>query len=236
MRERLAAYGIRNRVEVLPTGIPLQSFAAGDGARFREHHGIEADRTVALYVGRLAHEKNIGFLLESAGLARTRCPRLLLMIAGEGPAEAALKARVAASGLEDHVRFMGYLDRSRELPDCYAAADIFVFASRTETQGLVLIEAMASGLPVLALACMGTRSILASGRGTRTAPDDPGEFAKLLNGLLADPQQLARLGEEARVEARQWSDDEMASRLATLYRNTADLPATTAKSPGDLCR
>lgn len=232
MRERLAAYGIRDRVEVLPTGVPLRAFAEGSRARFRERHGIDGNRPVALYVGRLAHEKNIGFLIDAIGRARTRSPHLLLLVAGEGPAEAPLRARVAAAGLGGSVRFLGYLDRTRELPDCYAAADLFVFASRTETQGLVLLEAMASGVPVLALACMGTRSILASGLGSRTAPDDPAGFAQLLNILIAHPQQLARLGREARAEAARWSDDAMAGRLAALYRSAADAtPIRPARRP-----
>jgi 1,2-diacylglycerol 3-alpha-glucosyltransferase len=76
-----------------------------------------------------------------------------------------LKRRSKALGLRDSVQFIGYLDRKQELPDCYAAADVFVFASRTETQGLVLLEAMAAGLPVIALSEMGTTDILSPGRG-----------------------------------------------------------------------
>ena len=83
-----------------------------------------------------------------------------MLIAGEGPAMPALKAQVGALGLHGAVHFIGYLDRSRELPDCYAAADVFVFASRTETQGLVLLEAMAAGLPVVALAAIDRKSVV----------------------------------------------------------------------------
>ena len=89
-----------------------------------------------------------------------RVPQALLVIAGEGPAREALRAQVAALGLQSSVQFAGYLERDTALLDCYAAADVFVFASRTETQGLVLLEAMAQGAPVVSTAELGTRSIL----------------------------------------------------------------------------
>jgi len=100
MRLRLVEYGVTKPLYVLPTGIPLDRFAAGDGAGFRFRHGIPARSPVALFVGRVAHEKNIGFLLEALRHARRRCPDLLLVIAGEGPALKALRQQAAALGLE----------------------------------------------------------------------------------------------------------------------------------------
>ena len=137
MRERLDSYGVTSPLHVLPTGIPMVQFAGGDGARFRRQFGIAEARPMALFVGRVAHEKNIGFLLEALVHALKARPDTLLVIAGEGPAMADLKAQTVALGVEASVQFIGYLDRKQALPDCYAAADVFVFASRTETQGLV---------------------------------------------------------------------------------------------------
>lgn len=219
MQARLSDYGVRRPIHVLPTGIPLARFAGGNRARFRAAHGIAPERPVALYVGRVAHEKNIGFLLEMAAVALKRCPDLLLLVAGEGPALPTLRAQAARLGLGDAVRFTGYLDRHRELPDCYAAADVFVFASRTETQGLVLLEAMAVGLPVVALAHMGTADILAPRRGCRVPGDDPAAFAAAVVEVLSDPALRARLGRAAREYALGWSDAAMARRLADLYHD-----------------
>ena len=129
-------------MNVLPTGIPLRQFAAGDGLAFRRPMASPR-RPLALFVGRVAHEKNIGFLLEALLQTRQLCPEVLLLIAGEGPAMADLKSGRLNWELQQSVLFIGYLDRKQALPDCYAAADVFVFASRTETQGLVLLEAMA---------------------------------------------------------------------------------------------
>lgn len=218
MANRLGHYGVTAPLHVLPTGIPVAHFQAGDRDGFRHRHGIGSERPVALYVGRVAHEKNIDFLLEAIAMAVGRHPDLLLLIAGEGPALTFLRRRQRALGLTDHVRFVGYLDRRRELPDCYAAADLFVLSSRTETQGLVLLEAMAAGLPVYALAEMGTRDILAPQRGSVAAPDDAEGFAAGLVELLRDRPRLAALASEARHHAEEWSAPTLAARLASLYR------------------
>ena len=227
MAERLTRYGVTTPLRILPTGIPLARYAEGDGSAFRIARGIGPDRPLALYVGRVAHEKNIGFLLEALTHARRHRPDALLLITGEGPAMPELRRQAEALGLADSVRFLGYLDRDRELPDCYAAADVFVFASRTETQGLVLLEAMAAGLPVIALSAMGTGDILGGAEGVIVPPDEPAAFGAVLGQFLADRPAFAHLPEQARAGARRWSDEAMASRLAECYRRALskrDLP------------
>lgn len=219
MRDTLREYGVRAPLHVLPTGIPVDRFASGDGLRFRARHAIPPDQPVALYVGRVAHEKNIEFLVHAMTQALWRRPDLLLIIAGEGPALASLQRLVGELRLDHHVRFVGYLDRQQELPDCYAAADLFVFASRTETQGLVLLEAMAAGLPVFALSHMGTASIVEPRQGAVVAPEDPESFGKQLAELISDGPGLARLAAEARQYSIEWSAPERARQLADLYRS-----------------
>ena len=219
MRDTLGAYGVQAPLHVLPTGIPVARFANGNGQRFRFRHGIPEHRPVALFVGRVAHEKNIGFLLDAMVHAVRRQPDLLLVVAGEGPALPHLRVRTIALGIEENVRFVGYLDRATELPDCYAAADVFAFASKTETQGLVLLEAMAAGLPVYALARMGTRDIVEPGRGAIAAPDTPVDFGHGLAALVADRRRLEALADDGRRFAEEWSSPERARQLAALYRS-----------------
>lgn len=226
MRDRLTAYGVVRPMHVIPTGIGLAPYGTGRRHLFRAAHGIPDDRPVALFVGRVAHEKNIDFLLDAMDRVRRRVPSALLLVTGDGPALPHLKRRATELGLTEHVHFLGYLDRARTLPDCYAAADVFAFASKTETQGLVLLEAMASGCPVVALSEMGTRDILEPRRGCRIAPDDPDRFAHTLAELLEDRWLRVRLGAEARVYAAEWSDDAMAARLAACYRGVLGSPAT----------
>lgn len=217
MAERLREYGVNTDLEILPTGIPLQRFARGDRTAFRQRHGLSPEQPLALFVGRVAHEKNIGFLLEALELARRNIPDLCLLVTGEGPARPALERQAEQLGLQENIRFLGYLDRETELPDAYAGADLFVFASRTETQGLVLLEAMAAGLPVLGLAAMGTRDILMPERGCRVGIDDAPRFAEQMTHLLKTPELRRQLAEEARRYAAEWSDRAMATRLRLFY-------------------
>lgn len=222
MRDRLAAYGVTAPMTVLPTGVPTAQFAHGNGQRFRRAHGIAPQRPIALFVGRVAFEKNIGFLLQMLCHARVLGSDVLLVIAGEGPARQALQAQVQREGLTDAVCFVDYLDRRNALPDCYAAADAFVFASRTETQGLVLLEAMAAGTPVVALSAMGTTDILAPQRGAVIAPDDAAGFARCLTDLLRDPVRREVLSHEASDYAATWSDRAMGRRMMSLYSSIVE--------------
>ncbi|CAI09301.1 glycosyltransferase [Aromatoleum aromaticum] len=225
MQQRLQQYGVTAPTHTLPTGVPFERLAAGAPGEFRRRCGIPSDRPVALYVGRVAHEKNIGFLLDAMHHTLARRPDLLLMIAGEGPVERELRDRVRREGLGESVLFVGYLERVNALPACYAAADVFVFASQTETQGLVLLEAMAAGLPVVALSDMGTHDILAPGRGALSPPDDPRLFGDALVDLFARPHERQKLADDARRYAAEWSDVAMAGRLATLYGTLCRGPA-----------
>ncbi len=217
MRDALQAYGVSQPLHILPTGIPLERFANGDGERFRSAQSIPAEQPMLLYVGRVAFEKNISFLLRATAIAKRQRPDLLLVVTGEGPALPALRQEAVRMGLTDNVRFVGYLDRAQALPDCYHAADAFVFASRTETQGLVLIEAMAAGTPVIALAIMGTADILAPRRGALVAADDEQDFAERILELVSDPALQQKLGDEAYRYAQEWSAPALAASLKSLY-------------------
>src|SRR2546421_1619862 len=225
MRAVLRGYGISTPIHVLPTGVAADRFRAGDGGAFRARAGIDAQRPLVTYIGRVAHEKNIGFLVQVFQRVLASVPEALLVIAGEGPARAPLRRQVAHLGLEGRVHFAGYLERDSALLDCYAAADVFVFASRTETQGLVLLEAMAQGAPVVSTAELGTRSILASGCGALIVPEQQQQFAAAVVRVLSDARLRAALAVRGRAYARNWSSAAMARRLAELY---AELRAARA--------
>lgn len=225
MAETLQSYGVTAPLQVIPTGLPDSQFVRGNGSRFRQHWGIAPTRKIALFVGRAAFEKSIDFLLEATAIARRKQPHLMLVIAGEGPALPALRRQAEALRIEDHVRFVGYLPRHAGLRDCYAAADIFTFASRTETQGLVLLEAMAIGLPVLAIPAMGAAEIIAPARGAVPAAETPAAFADQLANLLNAPERLAAMSDDAIAFAHEWNADAQAARLASLYRSLLRAPA-----------
>lgn len=216
----LRLYGVKSLAAIIPTGIKFERFKGGDGARFRERYGIPADRPTLVHIGRVAFEKNIDFLLEVAKELKQQEPRILLIIAGEGPALNHLKKQAEIMDLKDNVLFMGYLDRERELLDCYRAGDAFVFASRTETQGLVLLEAMALGVPVVSTAVMGTRDVVGPGKGALVAEENVADFTAKALTVLRDPALRQRLSAEGRDYVQNWSAKACTVRLLDLYHLT----------------
>jgi glycosyltransferase involved in cell wall biosynthesis len=217
MLEKLRNYGVETRAEVLPTGIDPARFRGGDGARFRAMHGIPADRPLLVHISRVAHEKNIDFILRMLVVVAGEMPEVLLVIAGEGPAESHLRTLVQRLGLSQQVLFVGYLDRSSSLLDCYKAGHAFVFASRTETQGLVLLEALALGTPVVSTAVMGTADVLKDAQGAVVVEEDESAFAAAVIRVLRSPELRASLAAKAPADATAWSASAMAERLVQLY-------------------
>jgi glycosyltransferase involved in cell wall biosynthesis len=218
LRQVLRDYGVQTPVHVIPTGLPADRFQPGNAARFRALAQLPAHRPLVTYVGRVAHEKNIDFLVRVFARVRQSVPEAMLIIAGEGPAREPLRKLVEQLGLAEDVRFVGYLDRNTALLDCYAAASVFVFASRTETQGLVLLEALAQGSAVVSTAELGTKSILAPACGALIAEEREHPFAAAVVQVLRDAELRSTLSDQARTYARGWSSASMAARLAELYR------------------
>ena len=220
MLDVLRQYGVKSKAEVVPTGLQAHSFAKADGAAFRAKYGIAADRPMGLFVGRVAFEKNISFLLRMWGDLIKKQPNALLVVAGEGPAEASLHALSKELNLEDNIKFIGYLDRNTELNACYQSADVFVFSSLSETQGLVLLEAMAQSTPVVAIAELGTKSILVEGEGALIAPHNEMIFAEKVHTLLSNKSVRNALGKTAYHYAKtRWTDRAQAERMINFYKD-----------------
>ena len=219
MLQVLKDYGIVTRAEVIPTGIEPASFVAGDRVAFRDRYKIAQDRPMLLFVGRVAHEKNIGFLLKVLDRVSREIANILLVIAGEGPARESLEREVQELGLGENTLFIGYLDRHTELNDCYRAADIFVFSSRTETQGLVLLEAMAQGVPVVSTAELGTRDVLQDGVGVWIAQENVTDFAGKIIKMSQDTGVRKSLGNAGHDYALEWSASKQARRMLSFYQS-----------------
>jgi len=240
MADVLRRYGIATAHSVIPTGIHMDEFAGGDGRRFRQALGIATDQPSLVTVSRLAAEKNIAFLLDVAGALAGEFPDLAFIVAGEGPDAGRLRQRAAALGLRG-VRFVGNLDRSTALLDCYRAGDVFVFASPTETQGLVLLEAMALGVPIVSTAVMGTATVLNGARSARVSAPSVDEFAAHVADLLRSPAQRAELSAAGPADAAAWSAPALMRRVMDLYAMLASAkPAQCAfaarATPGNLSR
>ena len=227
MKNVLNQYGVDTFTEVLPTGIELHKFVSGDGAKFRRDYNLPLDCPTLVFIGRVAYEKNIDFLLHVVSSVRRTIPEVLLLIAGEGPALENLKNLAAKLRLLDNVLFCGYLDRNTEFLNCYASGDAFVFASNTETQGLVLLEAMALGVPVVSTAVIGTRDILAAGKGALICNESVEEFTAAVIRLLRDRPLRERLSQEAKDYVKTWSAPSMNEKLLHFYQKV--LRGETAK-------
>ncbi|MCL5282468.1 MAG: glycosyltransferase [Planctomycetes bacterium] len=216
LRER----GVQTPIEVLPTGVDLGQFAQGDGPGFRRAHRIPQRAFVAGYVGRLAPEKNLAFLAEavSAQIAQTHCGHFLVV--GSGLSPRGISVLFARSGQRGHLHLVGSLD-GQDLVDAYHAMDVFVFASRSETQGMVLTEAMAAGKPVVALDGPGVREVVLDGyNGCLLLSEREEDFAAALGRIVsASALERRRLEAAARETAQQFSMDRCGRRLVRLYDN-----------------
>ena len=230
MLDVLKQYGIKTPAEVVATGLDDSSFANVDGEHFRMSHDIPLTQPMLLFVGRVAHEKNIGFLLEMHVELIKNHPDALLVITGEGPAEESIKQSIEKLGISNKVRMIGYLDRGHELIACYKAADIFVFASKSETQGLVLLEAMAQGTAVVAIAELGTKSILIEGEGVLIAKDDINDFADKVSILLSDTPKRQMIGEKGRQYAQEkWTAGILAKKVAKFYKSAINQKSSLSR-------
>lgn len=210
-----------------------------DTARFHPRHRSEPlrgaygrrDTFIFLHVGRMAAEKGVDVILNAFARARTQLPAgaAHLVVAGAGPRADALRALGG-----DDVTFLGNLDRERILPRLYASADAFAFTSVTETLGLVVLEAMASGLPVIATPVGGVADHLRDGvNGIAVPPLDADAMARAMVALVLDRERALTLGYAARetAEALDWSHE--LDRLDASYRDVlGSAPAQTAVAVG----
>ncbi|MGB9885802.1 MAG: glycosyltransferase family 4 protein [Moorellales bacterium] len=232
--ELLRRQGVRTPLAVVPTGIELDRFRQGDRNRLRQRYALPPEVKILLYVGRLGKEKNLRFLLES--FARLRrlpdLPPLRLVLVGGGNAEEETKRLAAELGVADQTIFTGTLP-PEEVVHCYAGADLFVFASVTETQGLVLAEAKAAGLPVVAVDAAGVRDMVHSGvDGYLTAPSLD-EFTSRVAELLRDENRRATMARQAQVTVEEFAAERTAQRLAEHYRHlVSGASARFLRQPG----
>jgi glycosyltransferase involved in cell wall biosynthesis len=214
----LDTYALSAPLSVVPTPVDLSAYHHLDPVRVRSALGLE-DAEVLLYVGRLAEEKNLGFLLCAFAQIVAQRPDARLLLAGRGPSKERLKRQAEGLGLSEHVLFAGAVPRD-EVPHYAALADLFVFPSLTDTQGLVLIEAMAAGTPVVAVDAPGSKDVLAQGGGVLVPPREQ-DFTDAVVELLCDPLRRRALGRAARQVAERYSVSSATSRLVDVYAQAA---------------
>jgi glycosyltransferase involved in cell wall biosynthesis len=200
MASTLAARGVRAPVVVVPTGVAVDRFVPGDRATARRALGWPDDGPICLYVGRLDREKSVDCVIAAFDLIAGAVSGARLMVVGQGTHEGALR-RLATSGrAASRIHFVGSRAHD-DLPPVYQAADLFVFASETETQGLVLAEAHASGLAAVAVRASGVDEVVRDGETGLLTKAEPGELADAAIGLLLDPERRRAMARAARTVA-----------------------------------
>lgn len=219
----LSGYDIKTPVSVIPTGVPVQLFKGIEeksGNWLRERYPIPAENKILLNVGRLTKEKNLEFLLNAFAQVHRQKPQTTLVITAQGPLENALKRQVVDLGLSltRDVIFTGAVPFDT-LVKIYYAADLFVFSSMTETQGLVLIEAMAAGLPVVAIRAYGVLDMVDNGINGLLTECDQEEFTRAVLHLLGDNKAYQYFRHNALLKAEEISSQNMALELEKIYQS-----------------
>jgi len=218
---------------LLPTGIEPELFDhdENESAVFREKLDERFPRLrgkrILLFAGRIVKEKNLTFLFRILPVILEKKPDTILLFVGSGPDLDYFKDEAQKAGVEENTVFTGYMERG-ELALTYTIADVFVFPSLTDTQGLVTLEAMLSGTPVVAIGAMGTLQVMGGDNGgfmvkniveDGVAESTAAEFTARVLDLLEDPELRRRKSLEAKIHARSWSIEELTKKLLVFYKS-----------------
>ncbi len=219
----LAEWGVRKPVITLPTGVDAKTFSERDPEAveaFRGRFGIADDARLLVFVGRLGLEKNVDLLVDAMSFVRTKNAHLLVV--GDGPYRDDLERHIRKDGVEDRVTFTGYLGRG-DVCAAYHASDLLFFASTSETQGLVITEAMAAGLPVVAVDDLAVADAVRDGVNGLLVAEDPAALAAAADRVLGDPALRSAMSAASLDRARSLSIDLQAERLLAIYRDALAL-------------
>ncbi len=213
----LRDWGVKVPIEIIATGVDVERYSTIDHDRINRLAGLidlRPEDRVLLFMGRLGKEKNVEMLLHA--LWHSKLPNTRLIIAGDGPHRAYLEELTEELGLSSRVSYLGYL-KGADAVAAYHVAHAFAFASTTETQGLVIGEAMAAGLPVIAAEDHAVEDFVIHGRTGLIAPGRAEDLGRAFDELLSDEQLLHRYSDAALNRAQCFSIEHQAERLENHY-------------------
>ena len=222
VREILLERGVKTPMTVVPTGIDLQKFFKGEGNAIRQRLGIPLDDIVIGYVGRLAIEKNLEFLGQSVADYLKKDTKAHFLIGGDGPLKDRIKEIFDEKGVGKQLHLAGVL-KDQDLVDCYHAMDVFAFASLSETQGLVLVEAMSAGVPVVAVDAPGVREVVKDGyNGRLILEENKNNFSEALSWYCKQSQsKIENMKANALATTKEFSIDLCAYRMLKVYQDVS---------------
>lgn len=219
MKDVLISYGIITPIEVIPTGIKPENFSSPYTRQeiTNKWPSVPLDKTLLLYISRIAKEKNIDMLFNAIKMLSKLNQDFHLLMVGGGPELEVYKSLAKKMGLEKFITFTGMIPKGPEVDNIFGAADIFVFPSITETQGIVIAEAMASGTTVMAADRMGQKDIIKHNVNGLLVEPEADEFTKSLNILINDPELRESLSSQGKIDALEFSEENSARKMNDLY-------------------
>ncbi|MBI3984465.1 MAG: glycosyltransferase family 4 protein [Candidatus Levybacteria bacterium] len=218
VKKELIEFGVKKPIAVIPNGVDIKKFKPFKSDLLRKKMGLSKNDKVILYVGRLAKEKSVDFLIRA--FAKLKHDNIYFAIVGDGPERKNLENLVKKLDLGKHIIFLGFVEHN-SLADVYNSADVFVFSSTTETQGMIIPEAMASGLPVLTVKDKVFDQFIENGVSGFMVENKETIFAQKLQEILQDKGLRTRISKEARLQALKFSLDEIAKKFENLYKQLA---------------
>lgn len=217
----LREIGVNTPINVVPTGINVAQFQSGDPDWLQRRFNLPPGEKILIFVGRLGQEKNIGFLMDCFKVINRQVSNTRLVLVGSGPEEEDLKKRANDLGISSQVTFTGVLPPA-DVVHCYAGASIFVFSSVTETQGIVITEAKAAGLPVVAVRAFGVSEMVQDGVDGFLTELEPRQFIEKIILLLKDKQLYQEMSQKARQNAAELSTANCTATLINCYRQVIE--------------
>lgn len=216
--EIIKDWGVKNKnITAIPTGVEEDQFANPDREKIREKYGVKNNEILLFVMTRLTAEKNMEFLVDAVLEVLRENNSAKFMICGDGNLKNILEKKVSDAGLIDKTVFIGIVS-DNEKKNYYAAGDIFVYASKSETQGMVLTEAMYSGLPIIAVRATGVKDIIEDGRTGFLVSENKDEFRAAVQNLIDDENLRKKFGDEAKEAAREkYTSSVCAEKMIEVY-------------------
>lgn len=216
-------WGVTNKnIEIIPTGVEEIAYADPDGERIRKKFGIKNEEVLLLLISRLTEEKNVEFLFQAVIPILRKNSRVKFLAAGDGDLVSRLKKMSEESGIGERIFFEGIVPKD-EIKNYYAAGDIFVYASKSETQGMILTEAMYSGLPIVTVRATGAEDIILDGETGFLVSENEAEFVAAAEKLIADENLRKRFSEDAKRVAREkYTSSICAEKMWEVYKKAIE--------------
>ena len=220
IKKLLEDHGIKAPVKIIPSGINIDNFAndTGKKKKIREKYQIKQDEIVLITACRLTKEKNLEFLVNSFAKIAQKEKNVKFMIVGDGAVKKDLEKMAEEFGIKDRIIFTGLVDRT-SIVSLYQASDIFVFASLTETQGLVAVEAMAAGNPVVAVRASGIEDIVKDGEDGSLTSVSEEEFSKSVLKIIRDNDLRLKMSANAKTNSRKFEIAPWVDKVVELYKS-----------------